>query len=81
MCTGCSMSAVDRQGPAQDLSEVRVLAGLGMEPSEGLLPDVNASAQAPRTSVGEGFMALLVFLPATFGAHFTPYLLKILVPI
>ncbi|KZV66749.1 ARM repeat-containing protein [Peniophora sp. CONT] len=72
-------SGVDRQGAAQGLSEV--LAGLGMERLEGLLPDVIASAQAPRASVREGFMSLLVFLPATFGARFTPHLPKIIVPI
>ena len=37
------VSGVDRQGAAQGLSEV--LAGLGMERMEGLLPDIIANAQ------------------------------------
>lgn len=72
-------SGVDRQGAAQGLSEV--LAGLGMERMEGLLPDVIANAQSPRSTVREGFMSLLVFLPATFGTRFSPHLPKIIGPI
>ena len=72
-------SGVDRQGAAQGLSEV--LAGLGMERMEGLLPDVITNAQSPRSTVREGFMSLLVFLPATFGARFQPHLPKIIPPI
>ncbi|CCM02945.1 uncharacterized protein FIBRA_05060 [Fibroporia radiculosa] len=72
-------SGVDRQGAAQGLSEV--LAGLGMERMEGLLPDIIANAQSPRSTVREGFMSLLVFLPATFGTRFQPHLPKIVPPI
>ncbi|TFK68469.1 ARM repeat-containing protein, partial [Pluteus cervinus] len=72
-------SGVDRQGAAQGLSEV--LAGLGMERLEGLLPDIIANAQSPRPTVREGFMSLLVFLPATFGTRFQPHLPKIIPPI
>ncbi|KAI0343486.1 ARM repeat-containing protein [Trametopsis cervina] len=72
-------SGVDRQGAAQGLSEV--LAGLGMERMEGLLPDIIANAQSPRSTVREGFMSLLVFLPATFGTRFSPHLPKIIAPI
>ena len=72
-------SGVDRQGAAQGLSEV--LAGLGMERMEGLLPDIITNAQSPRSTVREGFMSLLVFLPATFGARFQPHLPKIIPPI
>ncbi len=72
-------SGVDRQGAAQGLSEV--LAGLGMERMEGLLPDIIANAQSPRSTVREGFMSLLVFLPATFGTRFSPHLPKIITPI
>ncbi|KAI5995298.1 armadillo-type protein [Pisolithus orientalis] len=56
-------SGVDRQGAAQGLSEV--LSGLGMERLEGLLPDIIANAQSPRSTIREGFMSLLVYLPAT----------------
>ncbi|KAK0468862.1 armadillo-type protein [Armillaria novae-zelandiae] len=72
-------SGVDRQGAAQGLSEV--LSGLGMERLEGLLPDIIANAQSPRATVREGFMSLLVYLPATFGTRFQPHLPKIISPI
>ncbi|KAF9234000.1 armadillo-type protein [Melanogaster broomeanus] len=72
-------SGVDRQGAAQGLSEV--LSGLGMERLEGLLPDIIANAQSPRSTVREGFMSLLVYLPATFGNRFQPHLPKIISPI
>ncbi|EIN06629.1 ARM repeat-containing protein [Punctularia strigosozonata HHB-11173 SS5] len=72
-------SGVDRQGAAQGLSEV--LSGLGMERMEGLLPDIIANAQSPRSTVREGFMSLLVYLPATFGTRFQPHLPKIITPI
>lgn len=72
-------SGVDRQGAAQGLSEV--LAGLGMERLEGLLPDIIANAQSPRSTVKEGFMTLLVFLPTTFGTRFQPHLPRIIAPI
>ncbi|KAH8103551.1 armadillo-type protein [Cristinia sonorae] len=72
-------SGVDRQGAAQGLSEV--LAGLGMERMEGLLPDIIVNAQAPRSTVREGFMSLLVYLPATFGTRFQPHLPRIISPI
>ncbi|KAG8806225.1 translational activator of GCN4, partial [Serendipita sp. 401] len=72
-------SGVDRQGAAQGLSEV--LSGLGMERLEGLLPDIISSASSPRAYVREGFMSLLVYLPATFGTRFQPHLSKIIPPI
>ena len=72
-------SGVDRQGAAQGLSEV--LSGLGMERLEGLLPDIISNAQSPRSTIREGFMSLLVFLPATFGTRFQPHLPKIITPI
>ncbi|KAH9485783.1 eIF-2-alpha kinase activator gcn1 [Psilocybe cubensis] len=72
-------SGVDRQGAAQGLSEV--LSGLGMERLEGLLPDIIANSRSPRPTVREGFMSLLVYLPATFGSRFQPHLPKIIAPI
>ncbi|EUC57504.1 translational activator GCN1 [Rhizoctonia solani AG-3 Rhs1AP] len=72
-------SGVDRQGAAQGLSEV--LSGLGMERMEALLPEVIASVSSPRPYVREGFMSLLVYLPATFGHRFTPHLARIIPPI
>jgi hypothetical protein len=72
-------SGVDRQGAAQGLSEV--LSGLGMDRMEGLLPDIITSANSTRPYVREGFMSLLVFLPATFGHRFAPHLSRIIPPI
>jgi HEAT repeat protein len=72
-------SAVDRQGAAQGLSEV--LSGLGMERLEGLLPDIINNSTNSRSYVREGFMSLLVYLPATFGARFQPHLPKVIAPI
>ncbi|CAE7122272.1 unnamed protein product [Rhizoctonia solani] len=72
-------SGVDRQGAAQGLSEV--LSGLGMERMEALLPEVITSVSSPRPYVREGFMSLLVYLPATFGHRFTPHLSRIIPPI
>ncbi|KAI8374572.1 armadillo-type protein [Radiomyces spectabilis] len=70
---------VDRQGAAQGLSEV--LAGLGLERLDGLLPEILASADSPRAYVREGFISLLIYLPATFGPRFQPYLGRIIPPI
>ncbi|KAL7422316.1 translational activator of GCN4 [Cryptotrichosporon argae] len=72
-------SGVDRQGAAQGLSEV--LAGLGMDRLEGLLPDVISSTSSPRAYVREGFISLLIYLPATFGHRFAPHLSRIIPPI
>lgn len=72
-------SGVDRQGAAQGLSEV--LSGLGMDRMEALLPEVIKNASSHRPYVREGFMSLLVFLPATFGHRFAPHLSRIIPPI
>ncbi|KAL1405501.1 translational activator of GCN4 [Vanrija albida] len=72
-------SGVDRQGAAQGLSEV--LSGLGMDRLEGLLPDIINSTSSPRPYVREGFISLLIYLPATFGNRFSPHLARIIPPI
>jgi hypothetical protein len=72
-------SGVDRQGAAQGLSEV--LSGLGMDRMEGLLPEIIMNASSVKPYVREGFMSLLVFLPATFGHRFAPHLSRIIPPI
>lgn len=72
-------SGVDRQGAAQGLSEV--LSGLGMERLEGLLPDIINNTGSPRPYVREGFISLLVYLPATFGHRFAPHLGRVVPPI
>ncbi|CAG8475625.1 4963_t:CDS:10 [Paraglomus occultum] len=65
-------SGVDRQGAAQGLSEI--LAGLGLEKLDGLLPEIITNTGSKKHYVREGFMSLLIYLPATFGTRFQPYL-------
>ncbi|CAG8528557.1 17533_t:CDS:10, partial [Acaulospora morrowiae] len=72
-------SGVDRQGAAQGLSEV--LAGLGMERLDGLLPDIITNSTSSKSYVREGFISLLIYLPATFGIRFQPYLGRTIPPI
>ena len=71
--------AVDRSGAAQGLSEV--IAGLGLERLEGLLPEIIEYASSTRLYVREGFMTLFIYLPVTHGESFTPYLDMIIPPI
>ncbi|KAI8587499.1 armadillo-type protein [Geranomyces variabilis] len=73
------VSGVDRIGAAQGLSEV--LAGLGIERLEGLLPEMLANANSPKVYVREGFMTLMIYLPGTFGDKFQPYLGSIIAPV
>ncbi|WFD03929.1 translational activator of GCN4 [Malassezia obtusa] len=72
-------TSVDRHGAAQGLAEV--LAGLGMERMESLLPSIIAHTAARAAHVREGHLALLIYLPATFGARFVPHLPVIVAPI
>lgn len=72
-------TGVDRQGAAQGLAEV--LAGLGMERMENLLPEIINSASDPKPYVREGHISLLIYLPATFGHRFAPHLGRIIPPI
>jgi len=69
-------SAVDRSGAAQGLSEV--LRGLGINRMEELLPEVIENTSSSKQYVREGFMTLLVYLPATFGDQFQNYLSKVI---
>ncbi|KAI9203244.1 armadillo-type protein [Polychytrium aggregatum] len=72
-------SSVDRSGASQGLSEV--LAGLGLERLEGMLPEILAHTNSARAHIREGFMTLLIYLPATYGDRFQPYLDRIVPPI
>ncbi|ODQ53263.1 ARM repeat-containing protein [Saitoella complicata NRRL Y-17804] len=65
-------SGVDRQGAAQGLSEI--FAGLGMDRLEAVLPEILIGTENTKSYVREGYMSLLVYLPATFGNRFQPYL-------
>ncbi|KAM4808080.1 stalled ribosome sensor GCN1 [Rhinophrynus dorsalis] len=66
-------SSVDRSGAAQGLSEV--MAGLGVEKLEKLMPEIVATASkmdiAPH--VRDGYIMMFIYLPITFGDKFTPY--------
>lgn len=69
----------DRLGAAQALAEV--LAGLGVERMEEVLPVILGGAANARASVRAGFMPLLLYTPICFGHQFAPYIAKILPPI
>ncbi len=71
-------SGVDREGSAQGLAEV--LRGLGVARLEELLPGFFANTTSGKPYVREGFMMLLIYLPATYGDDFQPYLTQ-LVPV
>uniref|UniRef100_A0AAQ5Y348 Stalled ribosome sensor GCN1-like HEAT repeats region domain-containing protein n=1 Tax=Amphiprion ocellaris TaxID=80972 RepID=A0AAQ5Y348_AMPOC len=80
-------SSVDRSGAAQGLAEV--MAGLGVEKLDKLMPDVvqTASKVDIASHVRDGYIMMFIYLPLTFGDKFTPYvgpiipcILKVLVP-
>jgi hypothetical protein len=73
------LSGVDQQGAAQGLSEV--LAGLGIDRMENMLPEIIQYTSSSRAYVREGFISLLVYLPSVFGDRFSPYLGRIIQPI
>ncbi|XP_035021502.1 eIF-2-alpha kinase activator GCN1 [Hippoglossus stenolepis] len=71
-------SSVDRSGAAQGLAEV--MAGLGVEKLDKLMPDVVATASKVdiASHVRDGYIMLFIYLPLTFGDKFTPYIGPIL---
>lgn len=69
----------DRLGSAQALAEV--ISGLGLPKLEEMLPSIMAGVTSYRSSIREGYMPLLVFLPVCFGVQFAPYLNQIIQPI
>lgn len=74
-----NVSSTDRQGAAQGLAEV--LAGLGLDRLEDTLPRILKDSRSVHAYVREGFISLLIYLPATFGSRFAPYLAKSISPI
>ncbi|XP_043572024.1 eIF-2-alpha kinase activator GCN1 [Chiloscyllium plagiosum] len=66
-------SSVDRSGAAQGLAEV--MAGLGVEKLEKLMPDIVATASKVEIAphVRDGYMMMFIYLPVTFGNKFTAY--------
>lgn len=59
---------MERSGAAQGLAEV--LAVLGHEYIEGLLPDILISCKSKNSNVREGHLTLFKFLPAALGDSF-----------
>ncbi|KAJ7309597.1 hypothetical protein JRQ81_007650, partial [Phrynocephalus forsythii] len=77
-------SSVDRSGAAQGKAHgvcgvpgglAEVMAGLGVEKLEKLMPEIVATASkvdiAPH--VRDGYIMMFIYLPITFGDKFTPY--------
>lgn len=64
----------DRMGSAQALSEV--IRGIGISKLDELLPEILREALSSDTYVCEGYLPMLLFLPACFGSQFSPYLSK-----
>ncbi|XP_072839500.2 stalled ribosome sensor GCN1 [Pogona vitticeps] len=66
-------SSVDRSGAAQGLAEV--MAGLGVEKLEKLMPEIVATASKVEIAphVRDGYIMMFIYLPITFGDKFTPY--------
>jgi hypothetical protein len=63
---------IGRLGSAQALSEI--LSALGLHRLEDVLPEILHSTESTKATVREAFINLLVYLPATFGNRFQPYL-------
>lgn len=69
----------DRLGSAQGLAEITY--GLGIRKLEELMPIILKNTTSSQAHVREGFMPLMIYLPASFGASFSPYLTQIIPPI
>lgn len=69
----------DRLGSAQGLAEITY--GLGIRKLEELMPIILKNTTSPQAHIREGFMPLMIYIPASFGASFSPYLTQIIPPI
>ncbi|KAF2306959.1 hypothetical protein GH714_022778 [Hevea brasiliensis] len=69
-------SNVERSGAAQGLSEV--LAALGTEYFEIVLPDIIRNCSHQRASVRDGYLTLFKYLPRSLGVQFQNYLQQVL---
>lgn len=69
-------SNVERSGAAQGLSEV--LAALGTDYFEHVLPDVIRNCSHQRASVRDGYLTLFKYLPRSLGIQFQNYLQQVL---
>lgn len=69
-------SNVERSGAAQGLSEV--LAALGTEYFEHILPDIIRNCSHQRASVRDGYLTVFKYLPRSLGVQFQNYLQQVL---
>nr|GEV72458.1 protein ILITYHIA [Tanacetum cinerariifolium] len=69
-------SNVERSGAAQGLSEV--VAALGTEYFEHLLPDIIRNCSHPKAPVRDGYLTLFKYLPRSLGVQFQNYLQQVL---
>ncbi|XAR48876.1 hypothetical protein NMG60_11031843 [Bertholletia excelsa] len=69
-------SNVERSGAAQGLSEV--LAALGKEYFEHILPDIIRNCSHQKASVRDGYLTLFKYLPRSLGVQFQNYLPQVL---
>lgn len=69
-------SNVERSGAAQGLSEV--LAALGIEFFEHVLPDIIRNCSHQKASVRDGYLTLFKYLPRSLGVQFQNYLQQVL---
>lgn len=69
-------SNVERSGAAQGLSEV--VAALGTEYFEHLLPDIIRNCSHQRAPVRDGYLTLFKYLPRSLGVQFQNYLQQVL---
>ncbi|KAF9610038.1 hypothetical protein IFM89_019766, partial [Coptis chinensis] len=69
-------SNVERSGAAQGLSEV--LAALGKEYFENVLPDIIRNCSHQRASVRDGYLTLFKYFPRSLGISFQNYLPQVL---
>ncbi|RZC22441.1 Protein ILITYHIA isoform C [Glycine soja] len=69
-------SNVERSGAAQGLSEV--LAALGIDFFEHVLPDIIRHCSHQKASVRDGYLTLFKYLPRSLGVQFQNYLPQVL---
>ena len=58
-----------------------IISSLGTERLEGLLSEIVLNAGSSKAYIREGFMTLLIYLPATYGDKFKDYLVHIIPPV
>ncbi|XP_038891106.1 protein ILITYHIA [Benincasa hispida] len=69
-------SNVERSGAAQGLSEV--LAALGIDYFDHVLPDIIRNCSHQRAPVRDGYLTLFKYLPRSLGVQFQNYLQQVL---